>query len=767
MVCADGIRLATRLWRPTSPGPSSGQSPGPWPVLLMRQPYGRAIASTVTYAHPRWYADQGFLVVVQDVRGCGDSEGEFAGFGQEAADGAAAVRWCRRLAGSNGRVGTYGFSYQGLSQLLIAAPPAAGSPQRLDDPLPDCTAPAMCGVDERLHWATEGGAHWWSLGLAWGLQLAAARCRRRGDRSGWQRIRASLDGGHYLEEGVELLERFDPGGMARGWLRLDPRQPDGWSCHPVPTAVLRRPMLLIGGWHDPQLRGVLDLLQRAHAVGGRPRLRIGAWTHLDWRGGIDALQLRFFRRHLSGAATGSELLDATALGSATIASAAQPGRPAAVPSTGGADRYPSAGDSPDPVPAAAPAPPAPAPTAAYNERTADIELSSDQLTSNQQANFAPANNELANTELSINQMASNEPTSLAPASKEPTNIESSNNRLPSNQFPCSAPANNALPNNVLPNHAQTSDGQTNNGQTDKALRHMEPAHMEPANNQLALQCLRSGRWWRRATLAETARRGWRLRSRGLAAVRSQEGELLPIEAPGSEAVGTTAVGTTALGSVAGDTVAIGTAAVGTAAVGTPAVGTAGGGTVVADTAGGGTAGRGGRVSLVHDPWRPVPSRGGHLGPRPGLVQRQDLDGRSDVACFTAPPLLQPLRLIGRPRLKLPLRADQPAYDLCVALAVVQGDGSSLQLCTGLRRILAAEIWQRTEQLVELQPLAVELQPGERLRCAIAAAAWPAIAVNPGDGSMPGAAGGPDQRIITLELDLLGAHLWLEPLIGPD
>ncbi|MEY3962940.1 MAG: hypothetical protein RLZZ106_195, partial [Cyanobacteriota bacterium] len=39
----------------------------------MRQPYGRAIASTVTYAHPQWYAQHGFAVVVQDVRGRGDS----------------------------------------------------------------------------------------------------------------------------------------------------------------------------------------------------------------------------------------------------------------------------------------------------------------------------------------------------------------------------------------------------------------------------------------------------------------------------------------------------------------------------------------------------------------------------------------------------------------------------------------------------------------------------------------------------------------------
>ena len=88
MPCRDGVRLATRLWRPDPAGP---HGPGPWPVLLMRQPYGRAIASTVTYAHPCWYASHGFLVVVQDVRGCGDSEGDFGGFVQEGSDDAAAA----------------------------------------------------------------------------------------------------------------------------------------------------------------------------------------------------------------------------------------------------------------------------------------------------------------------------------------------------------------------------------------------------------------------------------------------------------------------------------------------------------------------------------------------------------------------------------------------------------------------------------------------------------------------------------------------------
>ena len=39
---------------------------GRQPTLLMRQPYGRDIASTVVYAHPVWFARRGYNVVIQD-----------------------------------------------------------------------------------------------------------------------------------------------------------------------------------------------------------------------------------------------------------------------------------------------------------------------------------------------------------------------------------------------------------------------------------------------------------------------------------------------------------------------------------------------------------------------------------------------------------------------------------------------------------------------------------------------------------------------------
>jgi putative CocE/NonD family hydrolase len=506
----------------------------------MRQPYGSALASTVTYAHPHWYAERGFLVVVQDVRGRGASEGTFAGFAQEAADGAEAVRWLRGLPECNGRLGTYGFSYQGLSQLLNAGTPHPATA----DPFPDCLAPAMCGLDERLDWASEGGAHWWALGLGWALQLAAQGARRRDDLQAWQALRGSLESGDYPREGLALLERHDPEGMGLAWLRADPREPAGWRVHDPPAALLRRPLLLVGGWHDPHLRGVLELWRRARAVGGRPTLHVGAWSHLDWRGGIDREQLAFFRRHLGGVAALDE----------------EPARPVA-------------------------------PGAIWLQ----------DATSG--AWFAPG-----------------------PAWGEPG--------------PC-----------------------------------------------------------------------WRLASDGRAAIHRDEGRLLAEgEAPAHPVV------------------------------------------------------------LVHDPWRPVPGRGGHLGGEARPLDRSDLDARADVACFTSDPWLHSRRLLGQPTLRLRVEADQPGFDLCAALAVVSPDGQTArQLCTGLLRVVGPEAMRPLERHVRLQPLAATLRAGERLRLSLAPAAWPQVAVNGGDGREPRGGATARHREITLTLLLAGAVLGIDPLSppGPD
>ncbi len=123
--------------------------PGPHPTLLMRQPYGRDIASTVVYAHPVWFARHGYNVVIQDVRGRGDSEGEFYPFRHEGRDGAETIAWLRTRPESNGRIGMYGFSYQGMTQLLAAAEQPEGL---------HCIAPGMTAYDLYHGWFYHHGA---------------------------------------------------------------------------------------------------------------------------------------------------------------------------------------------------------------------------------------------------------------------------------------------------------------------------------------------------------------------------------------------------------------------------------------------------------------------------------------------------------------------------------------------------------------------------------------------------------------------------------
>ncbi len=108
----DGVTLYADIYRP--------ESASPLPVILMRLPYDKTAAENVGHIHPLWYARQGYLVVVQDTRGRGMSEGEFYPFISEAADGYDTIEWASGLPGSNGKVGMYGFSYVGAAQMLAA-----------------------------------------------------------------------------------------------------------------------------------------------------------------------------------------------------------------------------------------------------------------------------------------------------------------------------------------------------------------------------------------------------------------------------------------------------------------------------------------------------------------------------------------------------------------------------------------------------------------------------------------------------------------------
>jgi predicted acyl esterase len=119
-------------------------------------------------------------------------------------------------------------------------------------------------------------------------------------------------------------------------------------------------------------------------------------------------------------------------------------------------------------------------------------------------------------------------------------------------------------------------------------------------------------------------------------------------------------------------------------------------------------------------------------------------------------------------LKLKVSADQPAFDLCAALSRLPADGEEVQqLSTGVLRVRRAIDSEFGNITLELQPLLVSFQPGDRLRLSLAGASWPAIGVNPGDGEQCFGPANSDCRVITLCLHLDEATLQMAPLLVPQ
>ncbi len=269
-IMRDGVKLIADVYRPVGEGP--------WPVLLMRQPYGRDIASTVVYAHPTWWARQGFIVVIQDVRGRGDSEGEFYAFRNEIEDGVDSVAWAAALSGSNGRVGMYGFSYQGSTQLLAAL----GQPPALK-----ALAPHMTAFDLYSGWFYRDGILQLSTTLGWASQMLREDARRARSPSIAALDKNWLNPGQLADafplNQVAPITNDDIPAYGRDWIRHS-RYDDYWRELDVQRRIdeLDLPMFHVSGWYDFYLRGSVDGYRHMAKTHPHQVLWAGPWQHIPW-----------------------------------------------------------------------------------------------------------------------------------------------------------------------------------------------------------------------------------------------------------------------------------------------------------------------------------------------------------------------------------------------------------------------------------------------------------------------------------------------------
>ena len=295
MKTRDGVTLYADVIHP--------DAPGRFPVLLSRTPYNKKGSDDPNGAS-YLYARYGYVTVMQDCRGRFASEGEYDTIFQEAADGYDAVEWAARLPWSNGRVGTTGQSYLGLTQYLIAC----------NDPMPpslQVMAPVSASSDYHASWIYHtGGASMWGWIVPYAMFKGLATLKRAGRADLMEKMKEYVEGGEFpiMRQTRWGLNAFTP--LTDAWYRHLPikdwgailkeaapyfadhveHADDGeyWyranvNRHAESVTV---PMLHVSSWYDIFGEGAPTAYQSikhnsrfAKARDGQ-RLIIGPWGHL-------------------------------------------------------------------------------------------------------------------------------------------------------------------------------------------------------------------------------------------------------------------------------------------------------------------------------------------------------------------------------------------------------------------------------------------------------------------------------------------------------
>ncbi|AVX06066.1 cocaine esterase (plasmid) [Maritalea myrionectae] len=279
----DGVRLATDIYLP--------DGPGPWPVIIERTPYNRrGISNSEVSAKesaPKtrveiaaWFRNQGYAVVMQDVRGRNGSEGQFTKYVNEAEDGFDTFSWIVDQHWCDGSILTIGLSYGAHTQLAAAC---AGAPGLA----------AMCvdtgGLyDLKAHSIRYGGAFELKQ-LTWAYKHARLHALNTEDNQAaaaleatdisevmfndaWEKGNSPLSVLPTYENSLFQLWNNDlaasdyegPATCARRWIKNIPDIP----------------ICLIGSWNDPYANSMLDLHKSLKQHITKPlRLIMGPWLH--------------------------------------------------------------------------------------------------------------------------------------------------------------------------------------------------------------------------------------------------------------------------------------------------------------------------------------------------------------------------------------------------------------------------------------------------------------------------------------------------------
>jgi len=261
----DGVRLNATVFQP------AGQT-GPLPVVFTLTPY---LADSYL-DRAMYFARNGYVFALVDVRGRGNSEGSFEPFANEGRDGHDVVEWLARQPWSNGKVAMWGGSYAGFDQWSTAKE----RPPHLATIVP--AAAAHPGVDfPFIH------NIFYPYDLQWLTFTSGAAPNQKlfGESAFWiDRFRSIYLNHTPFQQLGDVVG--NTGTIFQQWLKHP--APDAYFDAMVPTAAQYRaldiPILTITGHYDGDQPGAMTFY-RTHMKFGSPEsvarhyLIIGPWDH--------------------------------------------------------------------------------------------------------------------------------------------------------------------------------------------------------------------------------------------------------------------------------------------------------------------------------------------------------------------------------------------------------------------------------------------------------------------------------------------------------
>jgi len=260
----DRVALLADRFYPLDEGTTGNRAP----IILMRTPYGRRQSGDL---FGRIFAERGYQVVAQSVRGTFGSGGEFNAFRNEERDGRATLAWLAEQPWFSGVVGMMGASYVGFTQWSLAN----DAPPWLRAMVPHITASQFRSLSypgetfdlgTALNWIDlvhiQETARPWQMLLGRQRHLAPAYATTPLD----QADKAAT--GETVSFYQDWLTHNIPGDPF--WEAIN----FGRQMNEITPA-----MQLIAGWHDIFLPYQLADYQALRQVGKRPYLTIGPWVH--------------------------------------------------------------------------------------------------------------------------------------------------------------------------------------------------------------------------------------------------------------------------------------------------------------------------------------------------------------------------------------------------------------------------------------------------------------------------------------------------------